>query len=118
MYSPGVEVQEIDVSQVISSLSDITIACYVGNFSKGPIDSYIVISDITDFISVYGYPNFINYNDWYQVYNYLSYGSGIIAICRIGGTDITQLIENNTTTINTQESTYVEFQVMSASHTS
>ena len=96
LYSPGVEVVEKDLSEIIPSTPS-SISVYVGNFEKGPIDTYIYLSTVEDLIEVYGEPNEKNYNDWYQVYNFLQYRSGTIAVSRIGGIDLLGIgyLDNN-----------------------
>ena len=86
LYSPGVEVVEIDLSQLAPGAKS-WVAVYVGNFEKGPIGSYTYVDTVEDFIFQYGKPTDANYNDWYQIYNFLQYKSGKIAIARVGGID-------------------------------
>lgn len=74
--SPSITISENDFSIALINPYR-NIAIYAGNFEKGPIKEPYFISTIKEFISVFGPANENNYNDWYQVYNYLSYTSGI-----------------------------------------
>lgn len=76
MLSPGVEVKEIDLSLRVDQVSN-SIACFGGIFEKGPVDEKILITSVDDFISYYGEPNNDNFNQWFQVYNFLQYANKI-----------------------------------------
>lgn len=74
MLSPGVYVTEIDASQISPTVSN-SIGVFGGDFSKGPVEAYTLITTVDELISFYGYPTDKNYNDWYQAYNFLQYGN-------------------------------------------
>ena len=103
LYSPGVEIIEIDASQIVPS-AGAPVAVFAGNFEKGPMNAFIHVTNVTEFISIYGRPSDKNYNDWYQVYNFLQYRSGRLSVCRIGGVDslITPLLLNGSWSLNGQ----------------
>jgi len=82
LLSPGVLVTHSDQSQVVAIEGD-SAAVYVGDFEKGPVGNYILISSVAELKENFGYPNKVNYNDWYQVYNFLQY-SGAIYVVRAG----------------------------------
>ncbi len=60
------------------------IAMFVGEFEKGPINEPILISSNLEFKLIFGRAT-NNYNDWYQIYNYLQYGKSKIWVCRSVG---------------------------------
>lgn len=74
MLSPGVYITETDNSTVASAASS-SVGVFGGHFTKGPVEAYSVINTVEELISNYGKPTSENFNDWYQVYNYLSYAS-------------------------------------------
>ena len=76
MLSPGVEVREIDLSIRVPEVSK-AIACFAGVFTKGPIDEKVLVTTVDDLIYFFGTPTKQNYNDWFQVYNFLQYGNKI-----------------------------------------
>jgi len=53
------------------------IAAFVGMFEKGPINKPVFIKTANQFKLTFGRATNSNYNDWYQVYNYLQYANGI-----------------------------------------
>lgn len=65
---------EIDASQISPTVSN-SIGVFGGDFSKGPVEAYTLITTVDELISFYGYPTDKNYNDWYQAYNFLQYGN-------------------------------------------
>lgn len=77
MLSPGVYSTIIDKSQVVGTTSSST-AVFGGNFVQGPIGAYTIISTRQELIDYYGKPTNSNYNDFYQCYNFLGYGSNLL----------------------------------------
>lgn len=77
MLSPGVFVTEIDASTIVPTVSN-SVGVFAGNFTKGPVDTYTLITSVSDLITYYGYPTNDNYNDWYQCYNFLQYGNKLL----------------------------------------
>ena len=73
LLSPGVEIIEIDASTIAPTVSN-SIACFAGNFDKGPVGTYLLISNEADLVTFYGKPTIKNYNDWMQVSSFLKYG--------------------------------------------
>jgi phage tail sheath protein FI len=85
--SPGAYVEEIDASNISPSVSN-SIAVFAGNFAKGLIDQYILITNVDELITYFGLPNNTNFNEWYQVYNLLQYSNKIYVTraANVGGT--------------------------------
>jgi len=77
MMSPGVEVNEIDLSIVVPMLGNAT-ACFAGVFTKGPSDKFLLITNGEELIQYYGGPTNANYNDWFQCYNFLQYANKLL----------------------------------------
>ena len=76
MLSPGVYVHEEDRSQIVASSSS-SVGVFGGDFVKGPIGAYKLINTVSELENYYGKPTSVNQNDWYQIYNYLTYASQI-----------------------------------------
>jgi hypothetical protein len=76
MSSPAVQVQELSSQHYIPNVTNET-AVFVGHFERGPVDVPVFITDINDFKFIFGRGVDNHYNDWYQVYNYLQYSSGV-----------------------------------------
>lgn len=87
MLSPGVFIEEIDASTIAPSVSS-SVCVFAGHFAKGPVDQYVLITSVSELIQVYGLPDDVNYNDWYQCYNALQYGNSLYVsrASNVGGT--------------------------------
>lgn len=72
----GVQINEYDNSQIIRNYTN-EIGGFVGMFEKGKINVPTFITSATEFKTIFGRGLDIFCNDWYQVYNYLQYSSGI-----------------------------------------
>lgn len=83
MSNPNVNISEINRSyRPFQQNNDI--AAFVGFFEKGPVNKPIFITSVYEFKMIFGRATAINQNDWYQVYNYLQYASGIYVIRSLG----------------------------------
>lgn len=83
MNSPAVRLQEIDKTHYLPNFTN-EVACFAGYFEKGPIDKPIFITDINQFKFIFGRGIGLHHNDWYQVYNYLQYSTGIWVVRSVG----------------------------------
>jgi hypothetical protein len=83
MSSPSVQTQTIDKSYYQPGFTN-EIAAYVGYFEKGPVNTPVFITDINEFKFLFGRGIDLYHNDWYQVYNYLQYASGIWVVRAAG----------------------------------
>lgn len=112
MLSPSVYVTEIDASQIVPTVSN-SVAVFSGNFHSGPVNKYQIITSVDDLITYYSKPSNINYNDWYQAYNYLQYSNKLL-ISRAANTAGThtpidgvvttkEILENSTDTFVVKE---------------
>lgn len=81
--SPNVTLTEIDKSIITINPSN-NIAMFVGEFEKGPINEPVFIRSTLQYKQIFGRPNKFNNSQWYQVFNYLQYASGIW-VCRSAG---------------------------------
>ena len=80
LLSPGIQVSEVDQSQITPTEGD-SAAVFGGDFEKGPVGVHTLISTVQELRDNYGMPNTKNYNDYYQVQNFLAY-SGAIYVSR------------------------------------
>ena len=87
MLSPGVFVTEIDASTIVPTVSN-SVGVFGGQFVKGPVGEYTLITSVADLITFYGKPTNDNYNDFYQAYNFLQYGNKLLVsrAANLGGT--------------------------------
>lgn len=74
--NPAVITKERDASTYIPTFTN-EVAAFVGHFEKGPINEPQFITDVLTFKHIFGRGTDLHCNDWYQVYNYLQYSTGI-----------------------------------------
>lgn len=79
LLSPGVQVTTNDLSQVTTAAGD-SAACFCGDFTKGPVNVPTLISSVSELKEIFGSPTKANYNQWYQVYNFLQYSGSIYVV--------------------------------------
>lgn len=73
---PSVTIKEIDNS-VVSIAYTGELGAYIGVFEKGEVGVPVFVTSPAMFKTIFGRGIGIYANDWYQVYNYLQYSSGI-----------------------------------------
>ena len=73
--SPGVEIREFDLTQVIPTIAT-TPAGFAGVFQWGPVDKRVLVQTEKQLVSYFGKPlASAGYEiDWFLVSNFLSYG--------------------------------------------
>jgi len=74
--SPGINISEIDLSTVIPSLSTST-GAFAGNFSWGPVNEVVTVSDENSLKTLFGTPSEDNYVDWFTAANFLAYSNNL-----------------------------------------
>ena len=74
LVSPGVQVKEIDLTNVVPSV-DTTIGAVAGPFEKGPVSSIVTITSESDLLNNFGKPNSNNFEWWYTASNFLKYSN-------------------------------------------
>lgn len=84
--SPGVAVVEKDLSQVVT-FTPTNEGCIVGNFTSGPMEKPILISNSSQLVQVFGKPNDNNAAAWYTAWNFLQY-SNKLWVVRVAPTGI------------------------------
>jgi len=116
LYSPGVEIIEIDASQIAPSVSN-AIACFSGDFKQGPVGVYMLITNEDDLVTYYGKPTKTNYNDWMQASTFLKYGDKLFvsraantnaSTVKISGLSLTADVSTNTVHVNDSSLVKVE----------
>jgi hypothetical protein len=100
--SAGVSVSEVDLTTVIPATSTST-GAFAGEFSWGPVNEVITISDETRLADRFGPPTSSNYEYWFSAANFLAYSNSLRVVraanttsslnATANGTGV--LIENN-----------------------
>ena len=76
LVSPGVQVKEIDLTNVIPAVAT-SIGAIVGPFEKGPVSSVTDISSEENLVKVFGKPNANNFEWWFTAANFLHYSDSL-----------------------------------------
>ena len=74
--SPGVLVQEIDLTRVIPAVST-SIGAFAGEFRQGPVDEIVTISSEQNLVQTFGKPDSTNFEDFFSAANFLSYANNL-----------------------------------------
>ena len=74
--SPGVEVKEIDLTNIVPAVST-TIGAIAGPFEKGPVEEIVAVSSEQDMVKVFGKPNNDNFEYWLTAANFLQYTNSL-----------------------------------------
>lgn len=82
MAFPSIEIIKTDLT-FIETEPDGYKALYAGNFDRGPINELFEIKSALEFKQTFGEPTVQNESDWFQIWNYFSYGNNSLYIMRI-----------------------------------
>ncbi len=74
--SPGVLVQEKDLTRIIPAVSTST-GAFAGQFSQGPLDEIISISSEQELVSTFGKPDLNNFEYFFSAANFLQYSNAL-----------------------------------------
>ena len=99
--SPGVLVQERDLTRVIPAVST-SIGAVAGQFAKGPVDEIVAISSEQELVDTFGKPDSSTFEYFFSAANFLQY-SNALRVVRAANTSVVNanssgsglLIKNN-----------------------
>ena len=74
--SPGVEVKEVDLTNIVPAVST-TIGAFCGPFEKGPVSEITSISSEKQLVEVFGKPNANNFEYFFTAANFLQYSNSL-----------------------------------------
>jgi len=74
--SPGVLVQEKDLTRIIPAVSTST-GAFAGQFTQGPLDEIISISSEQELVSTFGKPDSNNFEYFFSAANFLQYSNAL-----------------------------------------
>ena len=103
LLSPGVEVREYDLS-LTPSIASSSFAGFAGKFMKGDGDTIVYISSGDTYKQYFGKPTDTNYNDWFQVFNFLQYANSAFVVRAIDRTGVDNS-EDTTETVDADAAT-------------
>ena len=104
--SPGVLVQEKDLTRIIPAVST-SIGAFAGEFRKGPINEITTISSEQELVSVFGKPDAGNYEDFFSAANFLQY-SNALRVVRTQNSSVSNATESGSTFVIKNLSDYVD----------
>ena len=85
--SPGVDVNEVDLTNIIPAVST-TNAGFAGFFNWGPVDQRITVSSTNNLKEIFGDPDDNNKDHWFTAANFLNYGANL-QVVRVVDSDAT-----------------------------
>ena len=113
LLSPGVEIQERDLTVGSIETVEVNVGAIAGAFSKGPVLKPVRIASESQLIEQFGEPTDANANEWWTAASFLQYG-GVIDVVRCATTGQLTASDDNVTspytlsipTVEVYESTY------------
>ena len=90
--SPGVLVQEKDLTRIIPAVST-SIGAFAGTFTKGPMDEVVSISSEQELVATFGKPNNSNFEDFFSASNFLQY-SNALRVVRVQNSSVSNATES------------------------
>ncbi len=76
LVSPGVDVNEVDLTNVIPAVST-SIGGIVGHFQWGPVEEVVSVGSEVELVSNFQKPNNDNYKQWFQAAAFLQYANAL-----------------------------------------
>lgn len=74
--SPGVLVQERDLTRIIPAVST-SVGAFAGVFRKGPLDEIVTVSSEQELVDTFGKPDSNNFEDFFSAANFLQYSNAL-----------------------------------------
>ena len=90
--SPGVLVQERDLTRIIPAVST-SIGAVAGEFRKGPLDEIVSVTSENDLVETFGEPDSNNFETFFTAANFLQYSNSL----RVVRASQTNLVNATTT---------------------
>ena len=83
LVSPGVQVKEIDLTNVVPSVSS-TIGAMAGSFTWGPANEICTVTSETQLVEKFGEPNADTFESVLSAAQFLSYGNNLKVVRAVG----------------------------------
>ena len=90
--SPGVLVQERDLTRIIPAVSSSS-GAFAGQFSKGPLDEVVSIGSESELVSTFGKPDNSNFESYFSASNFLQYSNNL-KIVRVQNSSVSNATES------------------------
>ena len=105
MVSPGISVQEIDLTTVVAA-SATSIGAIAGNFTWGPGNQIVTISNEIELASNFGEPTNDNAETWFSAANFLSYSNNLKVVRAIGSSTLNASVSGGGVLIENEDDYY------------
>ena len=103
LLSPGVVIQERDLTLGSIETVEVNVGAIAGAFSKGPVNKPVRISSESELLSTFGEPNDSNFETWFAASSFLAYGGVLDVVRASGGSLKTANVNGASLTINSVE---------------
>ena len=103
--SPGVLVQERDLTRIIPAVST-SVGAFAGEFRKGPLDEIITLSSEQELVETFGKPDSNNFEDFFSAANFLQY-SNALRVVRAQNSSIANAVASGSSFVIKNETDYI-----------
>ena len=103
--SPGILVQEKDLTRIIPAVSTST-GAFAGDFRKGPLDEIITISSEQELVDTFGKPDSNNFEDFFSAANFLQY-SNALRVVRAQNSSVANAVASGSAFVIKNETDYI-----------
>jgi phage tail sheath protein FI len=102
--SPGVLVQERDLTRIIPAVST-SVGAFAGVFRKGPLDEIVTVSSEQELVDTFGKPDSDNFEDFFSAANFLQY-SNALRIVRAQNSSIANAVASGSSFVIKNDTDY------------
>ncbi len=102
--SPGVLVQERDLTRIIPAVST-SVGAFAGEFRKGPLDEIVTLSSEQELVETFGKPDSNNFEDFFSAANFLQY-SNALRVVRAQNSSLSNATASGSTFVIKNETDY------------
>ena len=102
--SPGVLVQERDLTRIIPAVST-SVGAFAGVFRKGPLDEIVTVSSEQELVDTFGKPDSDNFEDFFSAANFLQY-SNALRVVRAQNSSIANAVASGSSFVIKNETDY------------
>ena len=103
--SPGVLVQERDLTRIIPAVST-SVGAFAGEFRKGPLDEIVTVSSEQELVETFGKPDSNNFEDFFSAANFLQY-SNALRVVRAQNSSIANAVASGSSFVIKNETDYL-----------
>jgi phage tail sheath protein FI len=103
--SPGVLVQERDLTRIIPAVST-SVGAFAGEFRKGPLDEIVTVSSEQELVEAFGKPDSNNFEDFFSAANFLQY-SNALRVVRAQNSSIANAVASGSSFVIKNETDYI-----------